>query len=281
MSTIDAGIKRHAVLIYFTLVFVISWGGVFLILGPRGFPMRAEEFESLGGLLFAAILAGPCLAGLLVTGLVDGSPGLRDVLTRLRRWRAGWRWYALALLPALVMTAAALLLSIVSSDFRPAIIDSNEKASTVMRAVGPALLFGFFEEIGWTGFAGPHMRSRHSLLATGLAIGVVWGAWHFPLFWEGDSFSATLPFAILMTRLFSWLPPFRVLLVWVHDRTLSLPVVMFMHAVVSFVTLIFPPEALTGGRLLASLLVSAATMWLLVAAVWPRVVFARPRSTYV
>lgn len=33
--------------------------------------------------------------------------------------------------------------------------------------------------------------------------------------------------ARLLTRLFSWLPPFRVLLVWVYDRTQSLPVVMF------------------------------------------------------
>ena len=37
----------HSVLIYFALVFVISWGASFLILGPGGFPLRAEEFESL------------------------------------------------------------------------------------------------------------------------------------------------------------------------------------------------------------------------------------------
>ena len=139
MSTIESVIKRHSVLIYFTFVFVISWGGGFLMLGTPGFPLRAEQFESLGGLLYAAILAGPCLAGILVTGLVYGSPGLRDVLTRLRRWRAGWRWYVLALLPALVITVTAPPLSLVSSDFRPAIIDSNDKASIVMRALGPAL----------------------------------------------------------------------------------------------------------------------------------------------
>jgi membrane protease YdiL (CAAX protease family) len=111
---------------------------------------------------------------------------------------------------------------------------------------------GCFEEIGWTGFAAPHLRARHSILTTGLAVGVVWGAWHFPLFWEGDSFSATLPLAILVIRLFSWLPPFRVLLVWVHDRTRSLPVVMLMHAAVSFVSIALPPETLTGAHLLTS-----------------------------
>jgi membrane protease YdiL (CAAX protease family) len=137
----------------------------------------------------------------------------------------------------------------------------------LLGALGPALLVGSFEEIGWTGFAVPHLRSRHSILATGLMIGVAWGAWHFPLFWQRDSFSGALPLVILLTMLFSWLPPFRVLLVWVHDRTQSLPVVMVMHAAVSFVTLTVRPEGLTGTLLLASLLVSPITMWLLLVAV--------------
>jgi uncharacterized protein len=267
MMTIEALITRHPVATYFALVFVISWGGGFLILGPGGFPPSGEEFENLGVSFYVAILAGPCLAGIVLTGIVDGRPGLRELLARLRRWQAGSSWYAVALLPALVMTATALLLSLVSSDFRPAILNSNDRAGIVMRALGPALLVGSFEEIGWTGFAVPHLRSRHSILATGLVVGVVWGAWHFPLFWEGDSFSATLPLALLLTRLFSWLPPFRVLLVWVHDRTQSLPVVMFMHALVSFISITLSHETLTGARLLTSVLVLAVTMWLLLAAV--------------
>jgi membrane protease YdiL (CAAX protease family) len=267
MVTIEAAIKRHAVLIYFALVFVMSGGGILLIVGPGGFPLKAEEFASFGPLLYAAILAGPCVAGILLTGIVDGRPGLGHFLARLRRWRVGWTWSAVALLPALVMTAAALLLSLVSSDFRPAILDSDDKADVLLRALGPALVVGSLEEIGWTGFAVPHLRSRHSIRTTGLRIGLVWGAWHFPLFWQPDSFSGALPFVILLTMLFSWLPPFRVLLVWLHDRTQSLPVVMLMHAAVSFVTLTVRPEGLTGVRLLASLLVSPATMWLLLSAV--------------
>jgi hypothetical protein len=74
MSTIEAVIKRHSLLIYFALVFVISWGGGFLVLGPQGLPLNPEEFENLGASLFGATLAGPCLAGLLLTGMVDVSP---------------------------------------------------------------------------------------------------------------------------------------------------------------------------------------------------------------
>jgi membrane protease YdiL (CAAX protease family) len=267
VQTIETAIKRHAVLIYFALVFVISGGGMLLVVGPGGFPLNAEEFASFGPLLYAAGLAGPCATGVLLTGIVGGRPGLRDLLARLRRWRAGWIWYAVALLPALVMTATALLLSLVSSDFRPAILDSNAKSGILLGALGPALLVGSLEEIGWTGFAVPHLRSRYSIFATGLLIGIGWGAWHFPLFWQPDSFSGALQLIILLTMLFSWLPPFRVLLVWVHDRTHSLPVVMLMHAAVSFVTLTVRAEGLTGARLLASVLVPPAAMWLLLAAV--------------
>lgn len=53
-----AFVKRHSVLIYFGLVFFISWGGT-LILGPDRFPMSAEQFETLGALLYSAILAAP------------------------------------------------------------------------------------------------------------------------------------------------------------------------------------------------------------------------------
>jgi hypothetical protein len=98
MLTIEAAVKRHAVPIYFVLVFVISGGGILLIVGPGGFPLHAEQFASFGPLLYAAILAGPCVAGILLTGIIDGRPGLRELLTRLRRWRVGWAWYAVALL---------------------------------------------------------------------------------------------------------------------------------------------------------------------------------------
>lgn len=214
-------LRNHSVLTYFALVFLISWGGGFLILGPGGLPLRAEEFASLGALMYLAIFAGPSVAGILLTAVVDGRLGLRELLIRLRRWRAGWRWYALALVPAVVLTVTALLPCLVSSEFRPAILDSNNRVAILVGALGPALIAGVFEEIGWTGFAVPHLRFRHSIVTTGVAVGVVWGAWHFPMFWQSDSFTATLPLFILLTGLFSWLPAFRVLLVWVHDRTQS------------------------------------------------------------
>jgi membrane protease YdiL (CAAX protease family) len=258
-------VSRHSVLMYFALVFLFSWGAL-LILAPGGFALRSAQFASLGPLVYLAIIAGPSVAGLLMIAIVDGMPGIREFLARLGRWRVAARWYALALVPALVMAAATLLLSSISTDFRPAVLAADDKLRILIAALGPSLLVGAFEEIGWTGFAVPHMRARHSILVTGMIVGIVWGAWHFPLFWEADTFSGVLPFTLLLTRLFVWLPPFRVLLIAIHERTRSLPVVMLMHAAVSFVSIVFAYQGVAGARSLASPLAAAATMWLLVAA---------------
>lgn len=64
------------------------------------------------------------------------------------------------------------------------------------------------------------------------------------------------------------LPAYRVLMVWVYDRTGgSLPVAMLMHAsLTASLPLILMPRA-TGVALSASYLVLAAALWVVVAAV--------------
>jgi len=49
------------------------------------------------GLAYVAMLLGPSVASILLTGLVDGRAGLREMLTRMTRWRVAARWYTVAL----------------------------------------------------------------------------------------------------------------------------------------------------------------------------------------
>jgi membrane protease YdiL (CAAX protease family) len=256
-------IKKRPVLTYFALAFIISWGAILIVVGPGGIPVSAEQFAMLG----LAMLLGPSVAGLLLTGLVSGRAGFRELLSRLFGWRVGARWYAVALLTAPLSTAAVLLaLSFLSPVFLPAIVTSNDRVSLLLMGIAAALAVGIFEELGWTGFAIPRLRRRHGVLATGLIVGVLWGAWHFLLFWESDSFSGVLPLALLLARLFSWLPAYRVLMVWVYDHTDSLLVAMLMHVSLVASTLVVSPP-LTGMPLLTYILVRAAVLWAIVAAV--------------
>jgi CAAX protease family protein len=96
--------------------------------------------------------------------------------------------------------------------------------------------------------------------------GLLWGAWHFPLFSSGD-LSGALPLALFLpVQLFSFLAAYRVLMVWVYDRTGSLLVAMLMHASLTASTLILQPLDVAGMRALTYDLVLAAALWLLIAA---------------
>jgi membrane protease YdiL (CAAX protease family) len=263
-------IKRHSLLIYFTLTFIISWGVILIIAGPNGIPVATDQAVVLG----MALLLGPSVAGILLTGLTSGRDGFRKLLSQLLRWRVSARWYAVALLTAPLSTVVVLLvLSLFSTELTPSILISDEKASLVLMGLVAGLMVGIFEELGWTGFAIPKMRLRYGVYTTGLIVGLVWGAWHFIMFWEGDSFSGALQLAILLARLVAWLPAYRILMVSVYGRTESLLIVILMH--VSLVaTMIITEPPLSGEGLLTFILVKAAVLWAIVATV----TLAQPRT---
>ena len=167
MTAIEAFVTRHPVRIYFALAFAVSWAGVLFVVGPGGIPTTVEHLMTIGPAMYVAMLAGPSVAGLLMTSLVSGRAGLREVLARLLKWRVGWRWYAVALLtaPFLVMTVS-LALSVLSAEFLPAIFMTNDKAPLLLSGLAAGLIVGIFEELGWTGFAIPRMRRRYGVLST-------------------------------------------------------------------------------------------------------------------
>ncbi len=86
------------------------------------------------------------------------------------------------------------------------------------------------------------------------------------MFWERDSFTGAFPLALLFARLFTWLPAYRVLMIWVYDRTESLLVAMLMHMMLVVISMVFAPSQ-TGGTLLASLLIQGMVLWIMFAVV--------------
>lgn len=266
MTAIRAFVQRYALPSYFILTFAISWGGMLILIGPGGFPVSADDAEATGPLMVAFL--GPGIAGILLTALVSGWAGLRELWSRLFRWRVGARWYAVALLLApLLMAADLFAFSFLFDDFSLSLVTMDDKFGLLLTGIIVGLLIGTFEEVGWTGFAIPCLRLSYSVLSTGIIVGLIWGAWHFPMFWEAGSFTAVLPLALLLARLFSWLPAYRVLMVWVYDRTGSVLLAIFMHASLLATQLILQPTTDSDALMLGHVLVLAAAMWIVVLAV--------------
>jgi CAAX protease family protein len=269
MTTTGAVIKSHPLLAYFVLAFAISWGGILLVMSPGGILGARVVSEGLMPLVYLATLLGPSVAGIVMIGVVDGRAGLHELWFRLRRWRVGIRWYAVALLTApLLISAILYVLSPTSPGFLPAIATTDDKDSLLLVGIVMGLVVGFFEELGWTGFAVPRLRLRFGVLTTGLILGILWGFWHLPLFLGSVRSSGTLAPAIyLFVLLFSFLPAYRVLMVWVYERTGSLLVTILMHAPLAASQLILIPLAISGAQIVAFDLVLAAALWVFVAVV--------------
>jgi uncharacterized protein len=269
MTTIKAFIKRHPMLTYFALTFIISWGGILIVVGPGGIPAtNKEQIDRLFPIAILAMVAGPSVAGIVLTDLLYGRAGLREFGSRLLRWRVDARWYAVALLTApLVFTAVLLTLSLISSGFLPSILTSDNKASVLLMGIFAGLMAGIFEELGWTGFAVPTLRMRYGVLGTGLIVGLTWAVWHLLVtFWATGTISGEFALASYLLDPFLFLVAFRVLMVWVYDRSGSLLVAILMHTSLTASTLILG-AGIAGVPLVIFDLIWAAALWAVVAAV--------------
>ena len=275
MTTITAFARRHPVTTYFALTFAISWGGALLAIGSAG-GMRGTTPASNPRFAYAliAMLAGPSLTGLLLTVLFHRGTGLREFVSRLLTWRVGAKWYGVALLTAPVLMIATLLaLSFISPAFLPGIFTSNDTASLLLVSLGVGVSAGMFEELGWTGFVIPTLRRRGSVLATGLNVGVWWSAWHLlPNFWSSRAASGELATSVYLAAtavgvFVGYLTAFRVLMVWVYDRTESLFVAMLMHVGFTTSLLILNPLDIAGAHLQVYSFALAGALWAVVAVV--------------
>lgn len=221
----DIGLKalvsRYPVTVYFLLTFAISWAGALAVAAPR--LLRHESLpQIIGILMFPAMLLGPTLTGILLTVLLDGKAGLQNLFAQMARARFSARWYAALLIPPILIFAVLSCLRIfLSPAYSP-----NLFWLGLMFGI-PA---GFLEEIGWTGFAFPHLVAKRSLFASSIILGLLWSTWHLPVMNylgvatpHGDYwFRFFLAFALAMTAM-------RVIICWLYTNTKSVLLAQLMH----------------------------------------------------
>jgi membrane protease YdiL (CAAX protease family) len=131
-------------------------------------------------------LTGPALAALIVTAAAEGRRGLRELWSRVARWRVGGVWYAVVAATA----ALAAIPVLTSPDVDAADFVRYSGAPVVGAAVLPYVLVinGFGEEIGWRGLLTERLLRRTSRGAAALIVWPIWALWHLPLFWVVGTF---------------------------------------------------------------------------------------------
>jgi len=276
MANIKTYIKTHPVLSYFILTYVISWGGVLILGAPYGMPTTKEQFEKLWPIVFFPYLLGPSISGILLTGFVYGKNGFRELLSRLLSWRVNPLWYVFSILTIPFLAIVILFaLSFISPSFLPKIFTSDDWSTVLFTGIAVGIFGGgLLEEPGWTGFAVPGLRRQYGFFTTGLIVGLLWGGWHFlPTYWgSGDSFGV-LSFSLLLPPCFFYigvLPAYRILMVWVYDRTKSLFIAILMHASLTASAIFILAPSVEGMPLFAYYLILTAVLWGIVVVVYRR-----------
>jgi uncharacterized protein len=218
-------VRRHPIGSHLTLTLLLSWA-YWIPLARSG-----GEGSHVPGLL------GPAIAAFVVSAIVDGPAGPRDLGARMVRWRIPRVWWLAALAPLLTGALGVAILAVADPD---AVTLGSLSSFPGLPQVGWVGVFvlalvinGYGEEVGWRGFVWPRLRQDHSLAASAGLLALPWAIWHVPTFWLEtgmDLHPAVIP---------GWLVGLAagaVVLGWLYEHTGSLLLVSLFHASLNMVS---------------------------------------------
>jgi uncharacterized protein len=158
-----SAVRRHPIFTFFVLTYALTWG--FLPLG-----------------IFGA--TGPLIAALIVIPITQGRAGLRELGSRMIRWRVRWYWYVLAIGLPLAVFLVDVTLNVALGAPAPSLAQLTPFSGVIVvfavRLINP-LDGPMGEEPGWRGFAQPRLQASRSPLLATLILAVLVAVWHVPL----------------------------------------------------------------------------------------------------
>jgi membrane protease YdiL (CAAX protease family) len=242
MSRLSNELKRHPMVTFFVLAYALSWWPLVLYV----FDLSPQPIVGFG----------PFLAALVLLGLTRGKTGVGGLLRRMVRWRVGLRWYAVALLLPVGLTAVGAALNVfVLGAQAPSSAELGAWSDLFVLFAILLLVPGFggaWEEPGWRGYALPRLQSGRSALVASLILGVLWAFWHLPLMVVGEVNWSDLVLIIAVSVVFTWV---------FNSANGSVLIVMLMHAMNNTISGSFFGPMFSGADSVSQSWVLAALWW--------------------
>jgi membrane protease YdiL (CAAX protease family) len=199
-------VRKHALVSFFCLTYAIAFGVTFAYIAL--FPGQPSRPWSLSWFLNAF---SPTISALILTWMIGGGAGVKNLLSGFTRWKVGLRWYFAA---AFLFLGPLAFAWVYGTFVKPG--PGIQPGMTLSVLLGQ-LIFTLFsgpvsEEAGWRGFALPRLQIRFGPLAGTLILGLLWAMWHLPAYfvtgWMGPFNPGMLILNLILTTiltiLFTW-----------------------------------------------------------------------------
>jgi membrane protease YdiL (CAAX protease family) len=227
-------VRRHPILCYYLMAFGFSWTvWIPFYLSQEGLQILPYHLNILW--IGSGTFIGPALAAILVTLMTSGRAGLRELFSRVLKWRVGVHWYIISILGlVIVMLITSSLVTGQPISFTPLFTHPDRMGFALLVFFTVQLLEGpLGEEIGWRGFALPRLEQTLGPFRGSLLLGVLWVLWHAPLFFLVPAYSGSKDLQtslLFMVQFLITVMGINVFMTLIYNRTGSVLMTIFLHA---------------------------------------------------
>ena len=165
-------VARHPAAAMLIMMFVIAWA---LLIPPALAGIPLEPFPLLG-----AVLLGQLLPAVLVTAAVGGRPAVRELFSRVFRWRVRVLWNLVALLAIPVVALLATVVVFGTGAVRALFTDPSIILG-YLNSLSILPLINLWEETAWMGVIQARLAVGRGPLLAAVITGVFFTLVHLPL----------------------------------------------------------------------------------------------------
>ena len=184
-SGLKSFIKRNPLISMYALLFLLGWPVQILdALASHGLAPKPPS------ILTIATGLTPAIAAVIVTAVLAGRAGVKDLFRRFLIWRVGMQWYVVGIFLLAAVILGGIGLHVLFGGAMPEMPIAGAPVSLILFAFAVTVIVGALvntEEIAWRGFALPRLQSRYGALTAALLIAVPESLFHLPHFWNLDS----------------------------------------------------------------------------------------------
>jgi membrane protease YdiL (CAAX protease family) len=226
-KSVSASIRRRPLVAMYIIMFSIAWS----VMIPQA--LYSQGMLSAPLPVFFEIFIGWAagIAALIVSAIVAGRAGVREIFGRFLIWKIDLKWYFVGgfLLAGIILGGIGLHL--LFGGVMPVIPVAGKPLWEILLTFVLLIVMGFLfntEEIVWRGVVVPRLQTRYGALTATLLIAIPEVSLHLPLFWtRGNPFYETV--GVYWFSAFSLAAV--VIYVYVFNMTKgSLIIVTLMHA---------------------------------------------------